>query len=861
MSIRADGFRRKPNTTRSGLSSLPRQGESLETFLKQLPGEMTRPSTLAGMAAGGLVFRAVRLGILGLAGRLGGRLWAQGLTGRLLSATVATAVEAPVFTQTARMIEPQSGDFAMGTLSAGLMMATLRGFGFLGEGAVKFAAGSAVAPWIPASFQLAGLHFHHRLERQLGWADPTTPEPGWAGVLGTLVQFHGMGILLRTALGAPWAAAERAADIKMEQQLRPGLTAPGLGDGLAYAVPTGVPVRGRASERPGHLWAMAQNLKGTGPKESGYKVAGGMLEGPAIQTPQRVFLWLWQNLVKTPAGVFFIELGSQKHLENTPEARELLGRVETKIREAFAGTTWDSEKVTNGLLSEILRKYPGTLWHIKKQMALPGYKVWVQVDADEGKLWNLALLDGADRPRQMLMTLPLGNEVLELKVDYGSTGLPVMEGIIFNQDSSLLNQIKSRIIENMVDYPGGRGNLDSQQVQKEVFRAKQFRLVTKGPGEMGLNIHYVMGDRKAQWEWSVPGFGSVLVLNTRYEDYRAPKPDRPPRKPAVGPLPVPAKETPPPQATGPSVDLSRPKVKEVNSPTAEPASGEPPPPSRISSEVPLSVPEVADRAKPNGPHPEKIQTISKTPPPPPPKIPVSPVAPEAAPPPPPPVAPEAPAPDLKKSPPVPKVVKKTNGPGGNPTQAQPAPTKPAQPPEVAKEAMEAKAPVVKTEPPLPESAEDWLQVIKGWPRLSGKKRSGAMRKIFFEFIKPKSASPESIHRLVLDHLSDLLTPPADGASFVMSYAAKLNVNGKSDVVEKAIPLLADPQGAIRSNALEVIRVLVPHLPEGQQIFLQKKLKESFERTREWNHTTTMVYQARRFFESPSPKARIPSPSF
>lgn len=504
---------------------------SLEKFLLQFPKEMTRFSSLAGMAAGGLAFRVARYGALAWAERAGWNLLATGLSGRLASATAGTLVEAPVFNGVAHVVaglteknpRSQPMDPWWELAATATMLSSLRSFGLAAQKVLslgKLAEISGAALWVPAIFQMGGLHFSHYAQKKLGLIDPRLSDPGVADHLATVMQFAGMGLMVRNLLGPRWAALEHKLDKQIEWRMAKPSVDFGIYPELAWAEGRGAPEIGTVQMQKApapSIWKIISSKFFDSPAEP------MVTNGPGVITPHKVFPWTHLREIEGLKSSVYVEFGSRSDFRSTPGGADQIAGWMEQVRSLFSIFPKNVSKNFSGLLAKILTQYPGLFWGIKTGLSQPGYKAWVQIDADKGELWNTLLLDGFDRPRQSLLMMPYGMEAVEMKVDFHPTGLPQIQGTYFISDARQGGKVSALPIQR-VRYDGiWEEKLYHPATQQHLFEKRSFPIELYHQRKMPLAVQYTFGDRRAHWQWNVlPFYGPMLGLETRYEEYRPP---------------------------------------------------------------------------------------------------------------------------------------------------------------------------------------------------------------------------------------------------------------------------------------------------------------------------------------------------
>ncbi|HEX5033782.1 MAG TPA: hypothetical protein VFW62_04825, partial [bacterium] len=217
------------------LAGRERPDSRLENFLQNLVEQASDPAMIAGMAVGGVVFRATRLFTLSrLAGSALPAGLSRGLGSRLFAATLATAAEAPVFTATVRasnQLLGRSQDWSRQCLfrefaSGALLMASLRVGGGISGGilsnwnpAAPGLSRRAAASALPAGTSLAAIMLSHRLEAEWGWRQPSQGWDAFGEALATWVNLQVGGRVAHGLMGESFRVTERAWDQRSERLL------------------------------------------------------------------------------------------------------------------------------------------------------------------------------------------------------------------------------------------------------------------------------------------------------------------------------------------------------------------------------------------------------------------------------------------------------------------------------------------------------------------------------------------------------------------------------------------------------------------------------------------------------------------
>ncbi|MCE9624227.1 MAG: hypothetical protein K8R69_02050 [Deltaproteobacteria bacterium] len=194
-------------------------GPRLEFQLRRFAREASSPSMLLGMTAASAVFQISRTAILSrLLASPGGSLFTRGFAARTVAGLGAFALEAPTFTLVGHGVRATMGE---GTASSGslgqellgsyLSLGGLKLFGWMGQGATRWAGGGAfsrsVIPQISSYF---GILAGHRLEQMAGLRPHVAGDTLFLDSLVTLLQFHVGGRLAGEMGGSAFGSWQRS---------------------------------------------------------------------------------------------------------------------------------------------------------------------------------------------------------------------------------------------------------------------------------------------------------------------------------------------------------------------------------------------------------------------------------------------------------------------------------------------------------------------------------------------------------------------------------------------------------------------------------------------------------------------------
>ncbi|HEX5034639.1 MAG TPA: sigma-70 family RNA polymerase sigma factor, partial [bacterium] len=200
-------------------------GDRVERGFRHFFSEATDPATLAAMAVGGLAFRSTRLAVLGrLAASPNGWLGGAG-TARLAASLAGFAVEAPLFTLSAKLGHQALGrnqDWSGAGLgrelaASYLFLGALRLSGATAAAAYRRIGGANGSPWQSVFTQagiFTGILGAHALEVQAGLAPRRDAASVLVDSLVLQLQFHVAGRLSQGLLGEGGRRLEREWELR-----------------------------------------------------------------------------------------------------------------------------------------------------------------------------------------------------------------------------------------------------------------------------------------------------------------------------------------------------------------------------------------------------------------------------------------------------------------------------------------------------------------------------------------------------------------------------------------------------------------------------------------------------------------------
>jgi len=251
-------------------------GARAEVLLRRLAREASDPAMLAAMGGAGLAFRATRLAVLSrLATSPAANFLTRGFGSRAVAGLVGFAVEAPVFTLTARVANEAIGrsqDWSSQALrrdlaSSFLVLGAMKVTGWVGSSLHRRFVGEATpfASFSQSLFHqgstLGGILLGHALEERAGLRSHQDGGTTLIDSLALLLQFHVAGRLSSGVFGENVGRWERDLDLRTETlnsesraPFRPAiLPTTALGINVAMSIAGEVPSDFSSASFPGSL--------------------------------------------------------------------------------------------------------------------------------------------------------------------------------------------------------------------------------------------------------------------------------------------------------------------------------------------------------------------------------------------------------------------------------------------------------------------------------------------------------------------------------------------------------------------------------------------------------------------------------